>query len=145
MTDIYTAPLVLSYPYQRTFGPVVSRFLTGLRECRLQGTRGADGRVHCTPVEFDPYTGAPCGEWVDVGQEGVVVTWSWQPQPKEGNPLDRPFAWALVLLDGADTPMLHAIDAGAPDALTTGSRVRARWAEARVGAITDLACFEVIG
>ena len=43
---------------------------------------------------------------------GTVVSWTWQPTPLEGQPLDRPFAWALIKLDGADTPLLHAVDAG---------------------------------
>jgi uncharacterized OB-fold protein len=52
-------------------------------------------------------------------------------------PLDRPFAFALVLLDGADTPILHAVDAVSPDAMSTGMRVRVRWAEHPQGHIRD--------
>lgn len=141
----FTAPLVLEYPYNRTVGTRLSRFFTSLRDGRLEGTRDAQGRVHVPPIEFDPVTGAACDEWVEVQPTGTVVTWSWQPTPKPGNPIDRPFAWALILLDGADAPMLHAVDAGTPDALRTGARVRVRWAEERTGAITDIACFDVEG
>lgn len=139
----FTAPLVLSYPYSRTLGPTYSRFLSGLRDRRIEGTRGADGRVHVPPVEFDPVTGAACDEWVEVGDAGTVLTWCWQPAPVDGNPLDRPFAWALVQLDGASGGLLHAVDAGRPDALRTGARVRVRWAPERSGSITDVACFEL--
>ena len=45
-------------------------------------------------------------------------------------------------LDGADTGLLHALDAGSPDRVSTGMRVRVRWADEREGAITDIACFE---
>ena len=38
--------------------------------------------------------------------------------------------------------MLHAVDAGSPDAMSTGLRVRIRWADERTGAIGDIACFE---
>ena len=48
----------------------------------------------------------------------------------------------LVTLDGADTPLLHALDVASPDEVSTGMRVQVRWAEERVGAITDIACFE---
>ncbi|RSS40416.1 DNA-binding protein, partial [Streptomyces sp. WAC07061] len=57
-------------------------------------------------------------------------------------PLGTPFAWVLVRLDGADTAILHALDAPGPDAVSTGMRVRVRWAAERTGAITDIACFE---
>jgi uncharacterized OB-fold protein len=48
----------------------------------------------------------------------------------------------LVRLHGADTALLHALDAPGPDSVRTGMRVRVRWAPERSGAITDIACFE---
>ena len=72
---------------------------------------------------------------------GTVVSWTWQPEPLEGQPLDRPFAWALITLDGADTPLMHAVDAGSADAISTGARVHVHWADEPVGAITDIAYF----
>jgi uncharacterized OB-fold protein len=140
----FTAPLELSYPYSRTVGTVLSRFFLGLRDGRLEGTRGSDGRVYVPPAEFDPVTGEPCTEWVEVAQEGTVTSWAWQGQPQEGQPLDRPFAWALVRLDGADVELLHAVDVPSPDAIATGARVRVRWADERQGSITDIACFELV-
>ncbi len=77
-----------------------------------------------------------------VGPDGTVVTWSWQPEPREGQPLDHPFAWALIRLDGADTAMLHAVDAGSAAQMSTGMRVQPRWAANPAGHITDIACFE---
>ena len=58
----FTAPLVLSYPYGRTLGATYGRFFTGLRDGRIEGTRGADGTVYVPPIEFDPVTGAACTE-----------------------------------------------------------------------------------
>jgi len=137
-----SAPLVLEYPFRRTVGPVQSAFLTGLREGLVLGIRAADGRVVCPPVEYDPVTGDELTELVELGEGGTVTTWSWEPAPRGDQPLDRPFAWALVRLDGADTGLLHAVDAGSPDRMATGMRVRVRWADEREGAITDIACFE---
>ncbi len=71
-----------------------------------------------------------------------MVSWSWMPEPLEGQPLTEPFAWALIRLDGADTVMLHAVDAGSASAMRTGMRVRRRWAARRTGSIRDIACFE---
>jgi uncharacterized OB-fold protein len=142
---ILSAPLVLEYPFTRTVGPVQSAFLTGLREGVVVGVRGADGRVLCPPVEYDPVTSEDLTELVELPATGTVTTWSWEPEGRANQPLDRPFAWALVQLDGADSGLLHAVDAGSPDAMRTGMRVRIRWADERQGAITDIACFEPAG
>jgi uncharacterized OB-fold protein len=140
--EVLSAPLVLEYPFRRSVGRVQSAFLTGLREQLVLGIRASDGRVLCPPVEYDPVTSEELDELVELGAGGTVTTWSWEPVPRTGQPLDRPFAWALIRLDGADTAMLHAVDAGSPEAMATGLRVRIRWADERTGAIGDIACFE---
>ena len=136
------APLEIEFDYTRSLGPVLSEFMTGLRDRRILGARGADGRVHAPPFEYDPVTAEPPGALTEVGSEGTVVSWSWMPEPLAGQPLDGAFAWALIRLDGADTAMLHAVDAGSAAVMRTGLRVRARWAADRVGSIRDIACFE---
>ena len=52
-----------------------------------------------------------------------------------------PFAFALIKLDGADTALLHAVEASSEAAMKTGMRVRADWADERVGRIQDVRCF----
>lgn len=140
--EVLAAPLVVEYPYSRTVGPVIGAFLTGLRERVIVGVRTAGGQVVVPPTEYDPLTGEATGELVEVGQAGVVTTWSWMAEPRRFQPLDRPFAWALVRLDGADTALLHAVDAGSAEAMSSGMRVRARWREEREGHIRDIECFE---
>jgi uncharacterized OB-fold protein len=136
-----SAPLKLSFDYTRSVGPLLSQFFTALRERRIVGVRGSDGRVYVPPAEFDPVTYERLTEIVPVASVGTVVSWTWQPAPLEGQPLDRPFAWALIKLDGADTPLLHAVDAESADSISTGARVHAHWVDEPVGAITDIAYF----
>ena len=136
------APLEIGFDYTRSLGPVLSQFMTALAGRRILGSRGADGRVHAPPFEYDPVTFAPPTELVEVGPEGTVTSWSWAVEPLEGQPLARPFGWALIRLDGADTAMLHAVDAGSAAAMATGMRVRVRWAASPAGHIRDIACFE---
>jgi len=136
-----SAPLKLSFDYTRSVGPVLGRFFTALRDRRVVGVRGSDGRVHVPPAEYDPVTYEPLREIVPVASVGTVVSWTWQPEPLEGQPLDRPFAWALIKLDGADTTLLHAIDAGSAESISSGTRVHVHWADEPVGAITDIAYF----
>jgi uncharacterized OB-fold protein len=133
----------LSFDYTRSVGRTLGEFFTALRERRILGVRGSDGRVHVPPAEYDPVTYEPLGEMVPVSTVGTVASWTWQPEPLEGQPLDRPFAWALIKLDGADTLLMHAVDAGEPEAIRTGSRVHVHWAEETVGAITDIAYFKL--
>lgn len=140
--EVLRAPLVVEFPFTRSLGPVQSAFLTGLRDSVVLGVRTSDGRVVVPPVEYDPVTSEEIRDLVEVGATGTVTTWAWNHRPRPQQPLDTPFAWVLVKLDGADTALLHALDAPGPDAVRTGMRVRVRWAGERTGAITDIACFE---
>ena len=133
----------LEFPYRRSVGPVIGAFLGALRDRRVLGIRTAAGRVLVPPLEYDPDTGDPAGDLVDVADTGVVTASAWVAEPLRNHPLDRPFAWALVTLDGADTGLLHALDSGSPEAGAPGARVRIRWADETEGKITDIACFEL--
>ncbi|MFD9411411.1 Zn-ribbon domain-containing OB-fold protein [Streptomyces sp. NPDC059989] len=140
--EVLRAPLVVEFPFTRSLGPVQSAFLTGLREGVVLGVKTSGGKVMVPPVEYDPVTAEEIRELVEVATTGTVTTWAWNGLPRPGQPLDTPFAWVLVRLDGADTALLHALDAPGPEAVRTGMRVRVRWATDRAGAITDIACFE---
>lgn len=142
--DLLRAPLTIGFDFQRTTGPVIGAFFTALREQRVLGIRDGDGRVVCPPVEYDPLSGEPLTEMVEVGTEGTVTTWSWVRDVRDGQPLQHPHALAMVRLDGADTAMLHVIDVPGPDSVRTGDRVRIRWADEPQGLITDIACFEPV-
>ncbi len=132
-----SAPLQLSFDYTRSVGPTLGAFFTALRDRHILGIRGSDGRVLVPPAEYDPVTCERLTQMVPVASAGTVVSWTWQSEPLEGQPLDRPFAWALIKLDGADTALLHAVDG----AVKTGDRVHAHWVDEPVGAITDIAYF----
>jgi hypothetical protein len=138
---VLRAPLTLEYPFTRSTGPVMGAFLTGLREGFIVGIRRADGSVLVPPAEYDPATAEPLTELVEVGDAGVVTSWCWNGEPRSQQPFDASFAWALILLDGADTPLVHAVLAADASELTTGMRVRARWRAEREGHINDIECF----
>jgi len=137
-----TAEHTLEYTYTRSVGPVIGRFLGGLEERRIFGVRAADGRVLVPPQEYDESGEATTDGFVEVGQSGVVTTWTWIAEPRPKHPMQRPFAFALIRLDGADTAMLHVVDAGDEASMRSGMRVRARWRDETRGEIQDIACFE---
>ena len=136
-----TVESIIKFPYKRSLGPVLGAFMTALTEQRLIGIKSGK-RVICPPLEWDPETGAELAhDFVDVGPAGTVESWTWVAKPSEQHPLDVPFAFALIKLDGADTTFLHAVDAGSIDAMSTGMRVAPRWRAQRIGHITDIEAF----
>jgi uncharacterized OB-fold protein len=136
-----TAPHKLAYTYKRSLGPVLSRFFTALRDKQILGVRRPDGSVMVPPKEYDPDSGAALDELVAVADTGVVRSFAWVHRPRAKQPLPHPFAYALIQLDGADTKLLHVVDADSESAMRTGMRVRARWVDQPVGAITDIQAF----
>jgi uncharacterized OB-fold protein len=143
---VLSAPLRVAFDYTRSTGPVLGAFMTALRERRVVGIRTSDDRVVVPPVEFDPVTYAPLStdDLVPVADHGTVITWTWVSEPVAGQPLSEPFAFALITLDGATAPLLHAIKAPGPCALTTGQKVRAVWSDTPQGHITDIRFFEPV-
>ena len=140
--EVLNQAFELGFTYTRSTGPIVGRFLTELRDRNIVGIRGTDGRVIVPPVEYDPVSAEELGEFVELGQTGVVKTWCWVKEPRHHHLIKHPFAWALVQLEGADTPMLHMVDAGEEASMSTGMTVKVRWADEPRGHITDIACFE---
>lgn len=129
------APFSLAYRYRRSTGPVLGRFLTSLGQGRIEGVRCEDGAVLVPPASSDPRTGRRTTDaWVTVGPEGEVVAFTSTPDGE---------AWGLVRLDGADAALLHRLRVPAA-ALAVGLRVRAVFAAAPTGAITDLEAFEAV-
>jgi len=132
----------LEFPYRRSLGTVIGAFSTALREGTILASRTDAGRVLCPPLEYDPDTGRPVDdELVEVGPGGQVLSWTWVGAPTDRHPLDRPFAFALIRLDGADTALAHAVDTGDPATMRTGMRVRPRFRDERQGAVTDIEAF----
>ena len=45
--EIFAAPYVVEHTFRRSLGPVMSRFLTGLRDRRIEGSsgRGTSGGI----------------------------------------------------------------------------------------------------
>jgi uncharacterized OB-fold protein len=141
VTELRATTHTIEFPYTRTLGPVIGPFFTGLRDGKILGIRDGQ-RVIVPPLEYDPDTGnALEPDFVEVGPGGTVTSWSWVTEPTRKHPLDRPFAFALIKLDGADTAMVHAVDARDMDAMSTGMRVTARWRDERKGRIDDIECF----
>jgi len=140
------AESALEFPYKHSTGETIGRFLAGLkRDAAIWGQRAAGLGVVVPPHGYSETDGSSSDTWVRVADTGTVtaVALVEQPIPKL-HPVDRPFAFVLVKLDGADTALAHIVTER-PDAVRVGSRVEATWkpeAE-RVGSILDIAAFRL--
>jgi len=142
--DVLRSNFDLEFTYTRTYGPILSKFFTALKNRKVLGIRMSDGKIMFPPLEYDPTTGESLEEFVELSDVGEVVTWAWVASPLDKHPIDRPFAWVLVKIDGTDSTMLHVLDVEEKSAVSTGSRVKICWAEEREGTIKDIRCFELL-
>jgi uncharacterized OB-fold protein len=137
----------LEFPYKHSTGPVVGRFLAGLKEQKkIWGQRGSGQGVVVPPTGYSEVDGSPAGDWVEVKDTGVVTAAAIVHHPIEGlHPSASPFAFVLVRLDGADTALAHIVIENL-DTLEVGARVQAVWApdDQRRGHIRDIACFRLV-
>ncbi len=132
-------------------GPVVGRFLTGLRDGELLGVRlarracarAADG-VRPHDERRSRERRRPLGDARSRRAECSRGPGWREPRPGK-HPLTKPFAFALIRPDGADTALLHMVDCGSPDAITVGLRVAPRWRAERTGHITDIEAWVPLG
>lgn len=141
-SEVLRSEFDLEFTYTRTYGPVLGEFFTELKAGNVVGIKGSDGKVICPPLEYDPVTAESLSEFVPLATTGVVTNWCWVKEPRSKHPLQKPFAWAQIQIDGADTTMLHALDVSDESAITKGMKVKIRWVDEPVGRITDIACFE---
>ncbi len=139
----------INVPYSWWAGDTASRFFIALRdEKRILGTKcGACNRVFLPPRKVCPTCFTENREWVDLSDEGTLISFSVARRPFAAIPADRkvPVIWGLIRLDGADTALLHYLDEVEPEQVTIGMRVKAVFAEARKGAIRDITHFRPVG
>jgi uncharacterized OB-fold protein len=138
---------VMEFPYKHSTGPIVGRFLAGLKEQKkIWGQRVAGQGVVVPPTGYSEIDASEGGEWVEVRDTGVVTAVAVVHQPIERlHPFAEPFAFVLVRLDGADTALAHVVKDDLTK-LAVGARVQAVWAadDQRQGTIRDIAHFRLI-
>ena len=120
------AELVFTY----TPGAASSRFLKGLAEKRIIGERAEPGaRVYVPPRGADPQLGKPTKEPVELGHTGTVTSYCVVNVSFYGGTQEIPYVSALILLDGADLPIMHLIQECPVDQVRPGMRVEAVWVD----------------
>jgi len=112
-------------PYTYAAGRSGSEFFRALQErrCILGSRCSACSRVLAPMRSFCPTCGDAALETVELGSGGVLLAWT--ERPGKG-------VFGLIRLDSADTAFVHRI-LSSSDSLSSGVRVRARFADASAG------------
>lgn len=129
-------------PYLWSAGATGTRFLKALRDDKkFLATRcPACRRVYCPPRSVCPSCFEDCAEWLEVGPQGVLTTFTQALYSDFEQRKHRPL-FGLIKLDGADTCLLHKIGETALIKLSIGARVAPVFAESRTGSILDVSYF----
>lgn len=127
VVKVIKTPVQLEYKYSA--GQSATRFLRAMKEGRLIGQRcPVDGRVYFPSRGSCPQHGVPIeGEPVELVDRGTLVTFSIVRIPADAVPLDVPFVTVQVLLDGADTILMHLLGNCPVEEVHMGMRVKAVW------------------
>ncbi|MEW6529969.1 MAG: Zn-ribbon domain-containing OB-fold protein [Thermodesulfobacteriota bacterium] len=144
-TEALTLKGQINLPYTWWVGDVGSRFLIALRdEKKILGNRCPS----CNTVYVPPRRN--CGrcfvdinEWLELSDEGVVSSYTIVRFSHELQPLEPPYAYAIIKLDGCDVGLVHVIKENL-ESLKNGARVKAVFKEDRTGKILDIDSFRLI-
>ena len=77
-SEVLRSSFDLEFPYTRTYGPVLSKFFTELKDQKVFGIKGSEGQVICPPQEYDPVTAEDLSEFVELTDTGVVCKGEYQ-------------------------------------------------------------------
>lgn len=135
--------------YEITLGATWSRFMDGLRDKRILGTRCARCERTFVPAQaFCEDCFEPASAWVELPDRGVLELHTVVRQGFVGGPA-VPYAIGAIRLEGASTLLFHRLsgadlgDGSDASALAAGTPVRAVWASQRTGTILDIESFRV--
>ncbi len=125
VTSIKT-PIAVHYDY--SVGAGSSTFLRAIREGRILGARCPDtGKVYVPPRLSSVETASPMSELVELPDRGVVYTYCIVNIRFYDQVLEIPYAYAYIVLDGADSAIMHLIQECPVEEIRPGMRVEAVW------------------
>ncbi len=132
------------WKYRHYAGPVRSKFLVELRDNkRIMGTKcPVCNRVYLPARPTCFVCLSQLDEWVEVSDKGTLMTYTVVYQPEPVHPVDVPFVYGIIKLDGADTGIAHMVSEVDPKDLKIGMRLEAVFKEERQGSILDIKHFK---
>lgn len=144
--EVIIHPRTRLWKYYHYAGPVRSRFLVELRDNkRIMGTKCPICNRVFVPARPTCFVCLnPMDEWTVASDQGTLMTYTVVYQAEPSYPVETPFIYGIIKLDGADTGIAHIIDEVSPETLKIGMRVQAVFGDERVGSILDIKYFRPI-
>jgi hypothetical protein len=136
----------IKVPYKHVAGSYVKKFLNQIgKKQKILGVKCPKcGDVYVPPKMVCFKCFEKMTEWVEVGNQGIIDGFTIITHSTPVMPLEPPFGYAIIRLDGADTGFVHLIKENNPDKLKVGMRVEAVFKERRQKKITDIEYFKAI-
>ena len=134
----------INVPYSWWAGDTASRFFTSLRDAKkILGTRCDQcGKVFVPPRKTCPLCFVEEVRWVELSARGTLESYTIARRQLTALKKPVPVIFGLILLDGADTSILHHIGEIDPGVVEIGIRVQAHFAAKRSGTIEDIDYFK---
>lgn len=141
--DVFVYHGKIFIPNTYTAGLTGSRFLIELRDNKkFMATRcPACEQVYVPARSICKYCYEQLTEWVQVSDVGTVETYTVDGHTNGVQPVNAPIIYGIIKLDGATTGLVHMISGVDFEKLAIGMRVKAVFAEKRVGSIMDIKYF----
>jgi hypothetical protein len=142
----------VALPYKWALGKTWARFFDGLKEEKIRGTKCAQcGKIFVPARAFCPECFMDMTEWVEVGQEGKIITWTLVNTKYYGQVKEPPYIAATIQLAGTDCGFHHFIGGielsdikKVRQALKAGAKVKAVWRSEKKADIDDIEYFAPI-
>ncbi len=143
LTEPHIIPGKFDLTYTYSVGALGTRFFIQLRDNqKIMGIRCPQcNRVYVPPRLTCFRCFSKLDEWVEVSDKGTVLTYTVVNYPEPIYPMEPPFVYGVIQLDGADTGLVHLIAADT-EQLRIGMRVQAVFREKREGNIKDIRYFK---
>jgi uncharacterized OB-fold protein len=120
-------PARMDYVY--TAGGATTRFLNGIAQRKILGERAPGGKVYVPSRGADPELGKPTSEQVELAHTGTLTSFCVVNVAFYGQGMEIPYTAGLILLDGADLPMMCLLQEVDVNDVRIGMRLEAVWVD----------------
>jgi uncharacterized OB-fold protein len=135
----------VNLPYKWVYGKALGKFYNGMKnEGKFYGTkcRKCD-LVQCPPKSYCGPCFEEADEWVELPNRGTLDSFTTVYMEFPGQPLEPPYTYGYIKLEGAHTHLYHLIDEIKEEDMYVGLQIEPVWnaPEKRNGDLYDILYF----